>query len=410
MSTVKLQQIEKYYPDGHYATKKIDLEIKSNEFMVLVGPSGCGKSTLLRIIAGLEELSSGHIYIDDEKVNNRAPKDRNIAIVFQNYALYPHMSAYENMAFGLQQTKLSKAEIKQRISEVAELLEINEVLKKKPGELSGGQRQRIALGRAIVRKPKVFLFDEPLSNLDAKLRISTRMGISKLHKQLKELGEPATMIYVTHDQIEAMTLGDRICVLNKGEIMQVDTPINLYLHPKNRFVASFIGSPIMNFFTAFVSKTADEAILTININGLPEFSVFKAQYPNLIHYANLSILLGIRPEHIRYTMATKQPASKKIENIEVVGNEVFLYFEHNDTSPIANTLTHSTTTSSTTIIAREAFPLPIDVAIDDHVELILDANHLHFFDLENEVNISYLSFEQANTARIANTEANLCAG
>ena len=232
MAKVLLKGVEKEYPNGFKAVHGINLDIKDGEFMVFVGPSGCAKSTTLRMVAGLEEITGGEIYIGDKLVNDVAPKDRGIAMVFQNYALYPHMSVYENMAFGLKLKKTPKAEIDRRVRDAAEKLEITDLLDRKPKDMSGGQRQRVALGRAIVREPEVFLFDEPLSNLDAKLRVSMRVKISQLHK---ELG--ATMIYVTHDQVEAMTMGDRICVLREGKIMQVDTPLNLYNKPTNKFVA-----------------------------------------------------------------------------------------------------------------------------------------------------------------------------
>ncbi|MEZ8321501.1 ABC transporter ATP-binding protein, partial [Vibrio splendidus] len=254
MAEVTLRGVEKTYPNGFKAVHGVDLNIREGEFMVFVGPSGCAKSTTLRMIAGLEDISEGDVYIGDKRVNELPPKDRGISMVFQNYALYPHMSVYENMAFGLKQQKLPKHEINERIEDAAKTLDIEHLLNNKPGEMSGGQRQRVALGRAMVRKPDVFLFDEPLSNLDAKLRVSTRVSIAQLHNNLKQEGQNATMIYVTHDQVEAMTLGDRICVLNQGEIMQVDTPMNLYQYPANKFVAGFIGSPAMNLIKVRVDK------------------------------------------------------------------------------------------------------------------------------------------------------------
>ena len=254
MAEVTLRGVEKTYPNGFKAVHGVDLNIREGEFMVFVGPSGCAKSTTLRMIAGLEDISEGDVYIGDKRVNELPPKDRGISMVFQNYALYPHMSVYENMAFGLKQQKLPKHEINERIEDAAKTLDIEHLLNNKPGEMSGGQRQRVALGRAMVRKPDVFLFDEPLSNLDAKLRVSTRVSIAQLHNNLKQEGQNATMIYVTHDQVEAMTLGDRICVLNQGEIMQVDSPMNLYQYPANKFVAGFIGSPAMNLIKVRVDE------------------------------------------------------------------------------------------------------------------------------------------------------------
>src|SRR5271154_1544580 len=253
MAQVLLENLSKVFPEkggpGVAAVKRINLQIEDREFMVLVGPSGCGKSTTLRMIAGLEEITSGTISIGGRLVNDVLPKDRDIAMVFQNYALYPHMTVYENMAFGLKLRKLPKAEIEARVNETAAMLGLESLLKRRPKALSGGQRQRVALGRAIVRKPKVFLFDEPLSNLDAKMRVSTRTEISKLHGRLG-----ATMIYVTHDQVEAMTMGDRICVMKDGHVMQVAAPLEIYNHPANLFVAGFIGSPPMNFFKGTIAR------------------------------------------------------------------------------------------------------------------------------------------------------------
>jgi ABC-type sugar transport system ATPase subunit len=242
MAKVVLKHLEKTYPNGYHAVRDVNLEIADGEFIVLVGPSGCGKSTTLRMVAGLEEVAGGEIWIGDRQVNEVAPGDRDIAMVFQNYALYPHMSVYQNMAFGLKMRRTPKAEIDKRVREAAAILSIESLLERRPRELSGGQRQRVALGRAIVREPKVFLFDEPLSNLDAKLRVQMRAEIARLHQRLK-----TTIIYVTHDQVEAMTLGDRIVLMDRGVIQQVDTPMNIYQRPANQFVASFIGSPAMNF-------------------------------------------------------------------------------------------------------------------------------------------------------------------
>ncbi len=264
MAKVVIQNLRKIYPEksgpGVTAVNSISLTIEDREFMVLVGPSGCGKSTTLRMIAGLEEISDGTISIDGEVVNNVLPKDRDIAMVFQNYALYPHMSVYDNMAFGLKLRKLPRAEIDSRVREAAVMLGLESYLDRRPKALSGGQRQRVAVGRAIVRKPKVFLFDEPLSNLDTKMRVSTRTEISRLHARLG-----ATMIYVTHDQVEAMTMGDRICVMKDGDIMQVATPLELYNHPANLFVAGFIGSPPMNFFPGTIQR-ADQHLIFVETN------------------------------------------------------------------------------------------------------------------------------------------------
>ncbi|MBK7978879.1 MAG: sn-glycerol-3-phosphate ABC transporter ATP-binding protein UgpC [Ignavibacteriae bacterium] len=242
MANLSIKNLFKSYDQKNYAVNNVNIEIANGEFVVLVGPSGCGKSTILRMIAGLEDITKGEIFIDSRLVNNVSPKDRDIAMVFQNYALYPHMSVFENISFGLKLRKFSKEEINKRVNDASEILGLTDLLDRKPKQLSGGQRQRVALGRAIVRNPKVFLFDEPLSNLDAKLRVQMRTEISKLHKKLG-----TTMIYVTHDQTEAMTMGDKIVILNNGEVQQIDTPMNLYTKPKNKFVAGFIGSPAMNF-------------------------------------------------------------------------------------------------------------------------------------------------------------------
>src|SRR5258706_8421797 len=250
MAKVILENVSKTYPGGFKAVDNANLEINDQEFVVLVGPSGCGKSTTLRMIAGLEEISSGKIYIDGKIVNDVPPKDRDIAMVFQNYALYPHMTVYKNMAFGLMLRKFPKAEIEQRVRDAAQILGIEALLERKPKELSGGQRQRVAVGRAIVRKPKAFLFDEPLSNLDAKMRVQMRTEISKLHNRLQ-----STMIYVTHDQVEAMTMGDRIVVMKDGLVQQVSDPVNMYENPANKFVAGFIGSPAMNFLNGKITAT-----------------------------------------------------------------------------------------------------------------------------------------------------------
>lgn len=300
MAEVKLEHISKVYDENKkdssipmaIGTKTIDdisFTVHDKEFMVLVGPSGCGKSTLLRMIAGLEEITDGVLTIDGKRVNEKDPRDRDLAMVFQNYALYPHMTVYENMAFGLRLKRFSKNEIKERVMQTAQLLELEEELQRKPKSLSGGQRQRVAIGRAIIRRPKVFLFDEPLSNLDAKLRSQMRIELQKLHREIN-----ATMIYVTHDQVEAMTLGSRIAVLNKGKLMQLDTPIHLYNHPENKFVAGFIGSPAMNFIKGTIENEkehifkSDEGKCQILFGDLPE---------SLKNYIGKPIEIGIRPEH-----------------------------------------------------------------------------------------------------------------
>jgi multiple sugar transport system ATP-binding protein len=315
----------------------INLEIKDREFMVLVGPSGCGKSTTLRMIAGLEAISGGTISIDGKVVNDVLPKDRDIAMVFQNYALYPHMTVYDNMAFGLKLRKFPKSEIDSRVREAAAMLGLEPYLDRKPKALSGGQRQRVAVGRAIVRKPKVFLFDEPLSNLDAKMRVSTRTEISKLHDRLE-----ATMIYVTHDQVEAMTMGDRICVMKDGHIMQVAEPLELYNHPANLFVAGFIGSPAMNFFRGSIQKTGDAfQFVEANDKGAPIVVTLGGKLAARAEaYAGKPVIFGIRPEDVQDTLTVAQADAGrtidvKVEVSEPMGSETFLYLTTGTTSFIA---------------------------------------------------------------------------
>ena len=322
MSKVVLNKVEKQYPNGFKAVHGIDLEIKDGEFMVFVGPSGCAKSTTLRMIAGLEEITGGEVYIGDKLVNDVPPKDRGIAMVFQNYALYPHMTVYQNMAFGLKLKKTPKDEIDRRVKEAAEKLEITELLDRKPKEMSGGQRQRVALGRAIVREPEVFLFDEPLSNLDAKLRVSMRVRITQLHQELK-----TTMIYVTHDQVEAMTMGDRITVMKSGRIMQVDTPLNLYHYPSNKFVAGFIGSPTMNLVDGTLIEKDNK--IYIDLNGA-ELEIYGEKAEKLKDHVGKKVTFGIRPENI--SLHHEEDNMSKLGEVSVVeqmGNEEYIYFTLN---------------------------------------------------------------------------------
>jgi len=314
------------------ALQDLNLEIEDNEFLVLVGPSGCGKSTALRCLAGLEDITEGEVKIDDQVVNDVAPKDRDIAMVFQSYALYPHMSVYDNMAFGLKLRKVPKEEIKQRVEEAAEILGIGTLLERKPRELSGGQRQRVAVGRAIVREPKVFLFDEPLSNLDAKLRVQTRAQISKLHQRLQ-----TTFIYVTHDQTEAMTMASRIAVMNKGLLQQLDTPQQLYDFPANLFVAGFIGSPSMNFFEGRIVTEGDEMVVDMGSFKVKVPDNRKETYANQV---DKDIIFGIRPEDIHNPEFA--PPSIIAENVDVdvdvtelMGNEIFLYLVKGDHNFVA---------------------------------------------------------------------------
>jgi multiple sugar transport system ATP-binding protein len=341
MAKVVIENLLKIFPEkggiGVRAVNEINLSIEDREFMVLVGPSGCGKSTTLRMIAGLEEISGGTIAIDGRVVNQVLPKDRDIAMVFQNYALYPHMSVYDNMAFGLKLRGLPKPEIEARVKEAAATLGLESYLQRKPRALSGGQRQRVAVGRAIVRKPKVFLFDEPLSNLDAKMRVSTRAEISKLHARLG-----ATMIYVTHDQVEAMTMGDRICVMKDGNIMQVDEPLTLYQHPKNLFVAGFIGSPQMNLFKgAVVAENGQLIFVESGNNGTPlRIALGHELSKKAAPHKDRPVVFGIRPEDVTDVLSAGETdplrtAEVQIDVVEPMGAETYLYLSTGANSFVA---------------------------------------------------------------------------
>ena len=360
MASVKLQGVRKEYEGGVVAVKDVDIDIADKEFVVLVGPSGCGKSTTLRMIAGLEDISAGTISIDGKVVNDVAPKDRDIAMVFQNYALYPHMSVYDNMAFGLKLRKYPKAEIDSRVRDAAQILGIEAYLDRKPKALSGGQRQRVAVGRAIVRKPKVFLFDEPLSNLDAKLRVQMRTEISKLHRRLE-----ATMVYVTHDQTEAMTMGDKIVVMKDGLIQQTNSPLNLYHTPINKFVAGFIGSPAMNFMDGTISEKKGLVFVehgTKNSMKLPNDRVKK-----LRPFVGKEVWLGIRPEHVT-EQGGKNGASNtqvrvNVEVVEPMGNEILVYFS-----------TAGTTQYVSRIISAQ------EPKAGSRMGMTFDMSQAHFFD------------------------------
>ena len=325
MAQLSLRKVEKTYPNGFKAVHGVDLEVRDGEFMVFVGPSGCAKSTLLRMIAGLESISAGELHIGGRLVNTLPPKQRGIAMVFQNYALYPHMKVYENLAFGLKLSGTSRAEVDRRVRQAAQLLEMEHLLDRFPRQLSGGQAQRVAVGRAIVKKPEVFLFDEPLSNLDAKLRASMRVRLTDLHRTLREQGQSATVVYVTHDQVEAMTMGERICVLREGVIQQVDTPTALYDRPANAFVASFIGSPEMNIQPATLSPRAGAPGLQLGGQWLPLPAAAAAALP-----AGLQTLqLGLRPEHIGAlprAAGDSTPVPGTLRSLEHMGNEVFVHF------------------------------------------------------------------------------------
>jgi multiple sugar transport system ATP-binding protein len=365
MAQVSLKNVTKIFPPDVVAVKDVTLGVENKEFLVLVGPSGCGKSTTLRIVAGLEKATRGDTYIGDKMVNDVPAKDRNIAMVFQNYALYPHMTAYENMAFGLKLRRYSRSEIKKRVAEAAGVLGIKHLLERKPRELSGGQRQRVAVGRAIVRKPLVFLFDEPLSNLDAKFRVQMRTEISKLHTRLQ-----ATMIYVTHDQIEAMTMGDRIAVMKDGVIQQIADPTNLYDFPTNKFVAGFIGSPAMNFMDGVIRKVDGKLFFD---EGSLRVKMVDEMMPKMLRFENKEVTFGIRPEDI-YDKLFVQDAPKEncvvatCEVIEPLGSEVYLHL-------VSPSRRH-------TFIAKVGgHDKP---GINQDLNLVFDMSKVHFFDKSSE--------------------------
>ncbi|MCI8684181.1 MAG: sn-glycerol-3-phosphate ABC transporter ATP-binding protein UgpC [Lachnospiraceae bacterium] len=370
MASLSLKNICKKYPNGFEAVKDFNLEIEDKEFIIFVGPSGCGKSTTLRMVAGLEEISSGELSIDGRIVNDVEPKDRDIAMVFQNYALYPHMTVFDNMAFGLKLRKVPKEEIKQKVEEAARILDLEKLLDRKPKALSGGQRQRVAMGRAIVREPKVFLMDEPLSNLDAKLRVQMRAEIASLHQRLG-----ATIIYVTHDQTEAMTLGTRIVVLKDGIIMQVDSPQKLYNEPNNLFVAGFIGSPQMNFLDAVCRIEGDKVSLKVGENSIV---LPPAKAKKLIdgRYNGKTVVIGIRPEDVDDAPAALEAHkdsvfNTKVTGYELLGSEVLLYYTVNGTSMTAKV--------SSSTPAR----------LGDSIKLAMDINAMHVFDKETELTITH---------------------
>src|ERR1700682_2405040 len=357
MARVLIRNLNKMYDEVH-AVKDMNVEIRDKEFMVLVGPSGCGKTTTLRMVAGLESITSGQVLIGDVVVNERPPMDRDIAMVFQNYALYPHMSVYDNMAFGLKMRKVDRAEIGKRVQAAAEILGMQDYLKRKPRQLSGGQRQRVALGRAIVRQPQVFLFDEPLSNLDAQMRVSMRREIARLHQELK-----VTMIYVTHDQVEAMTLGDRIGVMNKGHVMQIGPPLNLYEKPKNRFVAGFIGNPAMNFANGTVEGGGPSRFVAEG--GEWEINLPQRVASRLAGARGKAITMGIRPEDVTVVpgpRAAAATASARLDLIESLGNETFIY---------ASAGKHDVTAR----VSPQSLP-----PIGSKIYLAFDLEKAHFFD------------------------------
>ena len=368
MASLSLQHINKPYPNGFQAVQDFNLEIEDKEFIIFVGPSGCGKSTTLRMIAGLEEISGGTLKIGDKVMNDVEPKDRDIAMVFQNYALYPHMTVYDNMAFGLKLRKVPKDQIDKAVREAARILDLEKLLDRKPKALSGGQRQRVAMGRAIVRNPKVFLMDEPLSNLDAKLRVQMRIEISKIHQRLG-----ATIIYVTHDQTEAMTLGTRIVVMKDGVVQQVDTPQHLYEQPGNLFVAGFMGSPQMNFLDAQIAEKGGDLIAKVGEYDIV-IPAAKAKVLKDGGYVGKTVVLGIRPEDIHDSQmfieaSPSVPMTSTVKVYELLGAEVFLYFDVNGTQVTARV---DPRTNSKT---------------GDTIKFAFDMEKSHFFDKETELTI-----------------------
>jgi len=366
MAQVLLQNVTKVYQGGVGAVTDVNLSVESREFLVIVGPSGCGKSTLLRMIAGLEEATGGQIWIGGKLVNHIPPKDRDIAMVFQNYALYPHMTVFDNMAFGLRLRNYSKREIEQRVRDAAAILSIEPLLHRRPKELSGGERQRVAVGRAIVRKPLVFLFDEPLSNLDAKMRVQMRTEIHKLHLRLQ-----TTMIYVTHDQTEAMTMGDRIVVMNKAIIQQVADPLTIYDHPANKFVASFIGSPPMNFLKGRIVRSQQDLFFA---DGMMRLRVVDEMAARLLTYENKPVIFGIRPEDLYDKLfITDAPTdcivTSAVELVEPLGAEVYLHLRAGEHSLIARVGPHDRP------------------EVNQDIDLVFDMGKAHFFDPETEASI-----------------------
>jgi multiple sugar transport system ATP-binding protein len=382
VATVTFNHVDKSYDDANYAIKDLNLEIENGEFMVLVGPSGCGKSTALRMIAGLEIITGGDLKIGDRRVNDLPPGDRDIAMVFQSYALYPHMTVGENIGFPLQMAKMDAAEIKKRVDDAARILGLKEYLDRKPKALSGGQRQRVAMGRAIVRNPAVFLMDEPLSNLDAKLRVQMRGEIIRLQHELA-----TTMVYVTHDQVEAMTMGDRVAVMRKGVLQQVAPPQVLYERPDNLFVAGFIGSPAMNFLNSTLARSGDTYVATFGGQSLTLAPACVAAYPKVADYVGKSIVLGVRPEHFELGSASAMPDNQRI-NVGVVlaeamGSETHVHFSV-DVPPVdiegtpAGDEVGDGDNSRARIIARVMGAARI--ANNETVQLAVDTNHAHLFD------------------------------
>ncbi|MCA0452998.1 MAG: sn-glycerol-3-phosphate ABC transporter ATP-binding protein UgpC [Chloroflexi bacterium] len=377
MASVTFNHVYKRYPGGANAVKDLDIQVADKEFLVFVGPSGCGKSTSLRMLAGLEEISEGEILIGDRVVNNVAPKDRDVAMVFQSYALYPHMTVYDNMAFGLKLRKTPKQVIDQRVHEAAKSLGIEQLLDRRPRQLSGGQRQRVAVGRAIVREPAVFLMDEPLSNLDAKLRVEARSFISKLHQRLG-----TTFIYVTHDQVEAMTMGTRICVLSAGELQQIDTPFNLYHNPRNLFVAGFIGSPSMNFFDATLKQEGSNLVVDTGNFKLPVPAERVDAYKS---YAGKKVVFGIRPEDIHdvdYQPPGIIPAvvEANVDVVEQMGNEMVVYLEERGSNFISRMDPRTRS------------------RVGQRMGVVFNLENMHLFDVDSKLSLAY-DYKTAEAAK-----------
>jgi multiple sugar transport system ATP-binding protein len=396
VADIVLEDVWKVFDDGTEAVRALDLEIADGEFIVLVGPSGCGKTTALRMIAGLETISKGEIRIADRLVNDVPPKQRDIAMVFQNYALYPHMSVFDNMAFGLKLAKVPKDEIQRRVQEAATILDMENLLQRKPAALSGGQRQRVAMGRAIVRHPRAFLMDEPLSNLDAKLRVQMRSEISRLQD---ELG--VTTIYVTHDQVEAMTMGDRVAVIRKGELQQVDAPETLYEQPTNLFVAGFIGSPAMNLFEATIERADGELVAHLGSQRLPVPDDVLAHRPALRAYEGRSVVLGIRPEDMEdASLVADAPADRRIRATvglrEALGSDVVIHFELDARPAVTEDVKELAVDVGSEVlekVERTAGTGGVEVLArlnprttarsGDTLEMVVDTHRLHYFDLDD---------------------------
>ena len=385
MGSITLDAIDKVYENGFHAVHQLSLDVADGEFLVLVGPSGCGKSTALRMIAGLESISSGELRIDDKVVNDLEPKDRDIAMVFQSYALYPHLTVRNNIAFALKLKKMPKDEIDERVQKAAKILELTENLDRRPGQLSGGQRQRVAMGRAIVRQPQAFLMDEPLSNLDAKLRVQMRAEVSKIQHSLN-----VTTVYVTHDQIEAMTMGDRVAVLSRGYLQQVDTPQNLYDRPDNLFVGAFIGSPQMNLLEAAVSTSGGVTSLRVGSNTLTVPASVMAAIPALAGYDGRRVAVGIRPEHLS---AAAEGAPDTISGVidvrEGLGSEVILHMATDAVGVDTSAAENATPASERIVVARVE---PHTTAqVGERAVLGVETSQIHLFDLETGRSLRLLS-------------------